>query len=99
MALFKVVFTKTETYTGYIDANDAQDAISKVRWPHDVNDAGQTIGRYAPGHGTTWDVVQNATSYDFASIKNASTGSDVDLSTVEKQPEAPEAYHATVVAS
>ena len=99
MALFRVEFQVIQSYTGYLEGTDTDDVISKVRWPVTLNADGEKLSSHAPAKGENWDVksVQNLTK--FVTIKNLDTGADVDLSTVNTEPEAPAIYYAENKAS
>ena len=48
MPTYKVVFTKSNITTGYIEADDAQDLANKIWYPHTLNQDGTINIRYVP---------------------------------------------------
>tara|TARA_Y100000593_G_scaffold72983_1_gene134067 strand:+ start:2671 stop:2949 length:279 start_codon:yes stop_codon:yes gene_type:complete len=51
MATFKLILTKTRTYTGYVEANTAQEAVDAVIYPHTKDSDGTITLRLASGDG------------------------------------------------
>ena len=78
MATFKVIFEKKQTWTGYIEATNSQDAVNKVRYPQVEMDDGNTSTGW-PGDQTNWEVQSNETTYDIKSLGEIGTTTVVDI--------------------
>ena len=59
MATYKIIYERTITNTGYVEAATAQDAVDKVWYAHVKDSDGNIIERSAPGDGG-WEVFNQA---------------------------------------
>ena len=62
MPTYKVVFTKSNITTGYIEADDTQDLANKIWYPHTLNQDGTINIRYVPGDSRVWESSREETN-------------------------------------
>ena len=62
MATYKVVFTRTNVTTGYIEADDAQDLSNKIWWPHTLNADGTINERWSPADRRSFEASDDTTT-------------------------------------
>ena len=62
MPTYKVVFTKSNITTGYIEADDAQDLANKIWYPHTLNQDGTINIRYVQGDTRVWESSREETN-------------------------------------
>ena len=75
MPTYKVVYKSTNTWTGYIEATDEQDAVNKVTYPIVTNDEGnQVIG--TGGQDASWEMHDRTYTTGVNSITPVSTGTE-----------------------
>ena len=55
MATYKIEFKTITTNIGYVVADNPEDAVGKIQYPHDVDSDGNITGTYTPGSGPGWD--------------------------------------------
>tara|TARA_R100000808_G_C2105177_1_gene121025 strand:- start:376 stop:654 length:279 start_codon:yes stop_codon:yes gene_type:complete len=60
MATYKVVFTRTNTITGYIEADDVQDLSNKLWYPHSLNGDGTINERWVPADKRAFEASENS---------------------------------------
>lgn len=84
MPTYKVVFTKTNTLRGYIEADDVQDLSNKLWWPHTLNEDGTINIRYAPAATMAFEAFESTTE---SAVKSAEQVGDT-LTSVTPLPDA-----------
>ena len=55
MPTYKVVFTRTHTTTGYVEADNTQDLANKIWYPHSLDESGNIETKYGPGDPGAWE--------------------------------------------
>ena len=55
MPTYKVVFTRTQTTTGYVEADNTQELSDILWYSHSLDENGNLEDKYAPGDSRNWE--------------------------------------------